>query len=91
MTPTCPTPLDLATCVEHSLHLSLDRFDLSAARLYGITIVDPKGIASNVDGSLRITARDATWQQEIRRARSLILERLNELLGAGTVRRLVID
>lgn len=43
------------------------------------------------DGSLRITARDATWQQEIRRARSLILERLNELLGAGTVRRLVID
>lgn len=55
MTPTLPTPLHLATCVEHSLHLSLDRFDLSAARLYGITVVDPEGITSNVDGALRIT------------------------------------
>ena len=55
MTTTHPTPLDLATCIEHSLHLSLDRFDLSAARLYGITIVDPDGIASNADGALRIT------------------------------------
>ena len=55
MTPTHPTPLDLATCVEHSLHLSLDRFDLSAARLYGITVVDPEGIPTKADGSLRIT------------------------------------
>ncbi len=35
--------------------MSLDRFDLSAARLYGITVVDPDGIATNVDGALRIT------------------------------------
>ena len=55
MTSTHPTPLDLATCVEHSLHLSLDRFDLSAARLYGITVVDPEGIPAKADGSLRIT------------------------------------
>lgn len=55
MTPTNPTPLSLATCVEHSLHLSLDRFDLSKARLYGITVVDPDGISDNTDGALRIT------------------------------------
>ena len=41
--------------MEHSLHLSLDRFDLSKARLYGITVVDPDGIPDNTDGALRIT------------------------------------
>ena len=41
--------------MEHSLHLSLDRFDLSKARLYGITVVDPDGIPDNADGALRIT------------------------------------
>ncbi len=41
--------------MEHSLHLSLDRFDLSKARLYGITVVDPHGIPDNTDGALRIT------------------------------------
>ena len=41
--------------MEHSLHLSLDRFDLSKARLYGITVVDPDGIPDTTDGALRIT------------------------------------
>jgi hypothetical protein len=49
------SPVTLATCVEHSLHLSLDGFDLSRARLYGISIVDEFGAARNEDGALRIT------------------------------------
>jgi hypothetical protein len=39
------TPVSLATCVEQSLHLSLDGFDLPRARLYGISIVDAEGVA----------------------------------------------
>ena len=53
-TPTI-TPVALATCVEHSLNLSLSGFDLKRARLYGISVVDPQGIEGNVDGSLRIS------------------------------------
>ena len=49
------SPVTLATCVEHSLHISLDGFDLSRARLYGISIVDEEAAARNEDGALRIT------------------------------------
>ena len=50
-----PTPLAIATCVEASLNSSLDGFNLPRARLYGVSIVDAKGIASNQDGALRIS------------------------------------
>jgi hypothetical protein len=49
------TPVALATCVEHSLHLSLSGFDLKRARLYGINVVDPGGVEANADGALRIS------------------------------------
>ena len=50
-----PTPIGIANCVEASLHSSLDGFNLPRARLYGVSIVDAKGIASNQDGALRIS------------------------------------
>jgi len=53
-TPTI-TPVTLATCVEHSLNLSLSGFDLKRARLYGINIVDAGGIENHLDGALRIS------------------------------------
>lgn len=49
------SPVAVATCVERSLHSSLDGFDLKRARLYGIAVVDHEGIALNADGALRIT------------------------------------
>ena len=49
------SPVALATCVEHSLNLSLSGFDLKRARLYGINIVDPSGVEQNLDGALRIS------------------------------------
>ena len=55
MTQHCISPVILATCVEDSLHLSLDGFDLSRARLYGISIVDEQAVARNENGALRIT------------------------------------
>jgi hypothetical protein len=50
-----PTPLDLAVCVEASLHGSLDGFGLRRARLYGVTVVDPDGLRRGADGALRIS------------------------------------
>ncbi|MBM3806267.1 MAG: hypothetical protein FJW19_06420 [Actinobacteria bacterium] len=48
-------PIDLATCVEASLHSSLDGFDLPRARLYGVSIVDADGVRTNQNGALRIS------------------------------------
>ncbi|MFZ9210391.1 MAG: hypothetical protein ACO3FJ_06760, partial [Ilumatobacteraceae bacterium] len=48
-------PIDLAKCVESSLHSSLDGFDLPRARLYGVSIVDADGVLSNHNGALRIS------------------------------------
>jgi hypothetical protein len=53
--PPIPTPLDLAVCVEASLHGSLDGFGLHRARLYGVTVVDPDGVRRGADGALRIS------------------------------------
>ena len=50
-----PTPIAIATCVEASLHSSLDGFNLPRARLYGVSVVDAKGISSHQDGALRIS------------------------------------
>jgi hypothetical protein len=48
-------PMVVATCVERSLHLSLDGFDQRKARLYGVSIVDEEGARRHDDGALRIT------------------------------------
>jgi hypothetical protein len=42
------------------------------------------------DGILRVRARSTAWRTEIERARPTIAERLNQLLGAGAVRRIII-
>ena len=55
MTKHTNTPVALATCVEQSLHVSLDGFDLKRARLYGISVVDAGGVDRLEDGALRIT------------------------------------
>ncbi len=55
MTQHTNTPVALATCVEQSLHMSLDGFDLKRARLYGISVVDVGGVNRLEDGALRIT------------------------------------
>jgi hypothetical protein len=41
--------------------------------------------------TLVVRARDAAWLQEIRRARPVLAERLNQLLGADAIRRVVIE
>lgn len=48
-------PMVVATCVERSLHTSLDGFDQRKARLYGVSIVDEQAARRHDDGALRIT------------------------------------
>jgi hypothetical protein len=50
-----PSPLEIATCVEASLHGSLDGFGQRRARLYGVTVADPVGVRRGTDGALRIS------------------------------------
>jgi hypothetical protein len=43
------------------------------------------------DGILRVRARDAVWQREASRARPIITQRLEQLLGPGVVEKIVIE
>ena len=43
------------------------------------------------DGRLLVRSTDPRWAEEIRRAREVVLARLQHLLGPGQVERLVIE
>jgi hypothetical protein len=43
------------------------------------------------DGRLRVRARDAAWHREVTRARPMIAQRLEQLLGPGVVKKIVIE
>jgi Dna[CI] antecedent, DciA len=43
------------------------------------------------DGVLRVRARDAAWRVEVSRARPIIAQRLEPLLGPGVVQKIVIE
>jgi len=43
------------------------------------------------DGVLTVRARDARWAKEVERARDTILKRMQHLLGASSVVRMVIE
>jgi len=44
----------------------------------------------STDGTLTVRASNESWRREVRRARPLLVARLNSLLGAGVVDRLDI-
>jgi predicted nucleic acid-binding Zn ribbon protein len=41
-------------------------------------------------GTLRVTARSATWARELERARPVVLERLRHLVGPDVVRTVIV-
>jgi hypothetical protein len=48
-------------------------------------------LAWSDDGLLRVRARDPAWRREVARARPMIAQRLELLLGAGVVRKIVVE
>ena len=42
------------------------------------------------DGVLRVRARDAAWRREVARARPIIAQRLEQLLGSDVVKKIVV-
>ena len=43
------------------------------------------------DGILRVRARDVAWQREAARAKPIVAPRLEQLLGAGVIKKIVIE
>jgi predicted nucleic acid-binding Zn ribbon protein len=43
------------------------------------------------DGVLRVRARDTAWRREVARARPMIAQRLEQLLGSDVVKKIVIE
>ncbi len=48
-------------------------------------------VAWTGDGVLRVQARSETWRREIARSKSVIVDRMRQLLGPGVVRALVVE
>jgi len=57
----------------------------------GATLSRVTECAWTEDGTLRVRARSAAWQREIRFARPMIAERLRQFLGADVVRKIVVE
>ena len=43
------------------------------------------------DGVLRVRARDVAWHREANRAKPIVVQRLEQLLGAGVIKKIVIE
>jgi hypothetical protein len=48
-------------------------------------------LAWSDEGTLRVRARDGAWRNEVARARAMIAQRLEQLLGPGVVKKIVIE
>jgi hypothetical protein len=48
-------------------------------------------LAWSDDGTVTVHAASDDWRREIRRARPMIAERMQQLLGPGVVRRIVVS
>ena len=42
------------------------------------------------DGTLTVHAASENWRREVHRARPILVERLDQLLGAGVVRKIIV-
>ncbi|MFP5380382.1 MAG: DciA family protein [Vicinamibacteria bacterium] len=65
---------------------SAERATLAWRLAVGASMARVTTVTLSSDGVLVVTAQDAHWQKEVRRASRLIVPRLNELLGEGAVR-----
>lgn len=88
----------LHTTATRSLRALLEHQPTSAAKVgfaWRIAAGPALGRAADAtwqdDGVLRVRASSPEWQRELRRARPVIRARLDELLGPGVVRSLVIE
>ncbi len=61
---------------------------------WGLAVGAPMARATRVElrgHTLRVQADDVAWRREVERSAPLILARVQQLLGAGTVRALDVD
>jgi len=56
----------------------------------GTAIARYSTVSLDADGTLEVIASDPQWRREIRRMSPRIRVRIDELLGAGVVRRLIV-
>ncbi len=57
----------------------------------GPTLAAATSIAWTDDGRLRVRTRSDEWRRELIRARPLVLHRMRELIGPGSIKSLIID
>jgi predicted nucleic acid-binding Zn ribbon protein len=88
----------LQTTSTRALRHLLDSQPLSSAKVTfawrmaaGATLARAASAEWREDGTLVVTAATRAWLQELRRARPVLTERLESLLGAGVIKQLVLE
>ena len=57
----------------------------------GAAIARATEITMRAEGAVVIRARDDAWRRAVRQAKPLLLRRMQDLLGAGAIRRLDVE
>jgi hypothetical protein len=82
-------PRALAELFRHG-PMSQGKLDVAWRVAVGETLCRVSTVRLQPDGSVDVHPADQRWHKELKRSSSMILERLNALLGANTVTRLVV-
>jgi hypothetical protein len=70
--------------------MSQGKLDVAWRVAVGDALCRVSTVRLQADGSVDVHPADQRWQKELKRSSSMILQRLNGLLGANTVTRLVV-
>ena len=70
--------------------LSQGKLDVAWRAAVGDALCRVSSVHLQSDGSVEVRAADQRWQRELKRSLPLIIQRLNDLLGANAVARLVV-
>jgi Dna[CI] antecedent DciA-like protein len=82
-------PKALAELFRHG-PMSQGKLDVAWRVAVGETLCRASTVRLQAGGSVDVHPADQRWHKELKRSSSMILERLNALLGANTVTRLVV-
>ena len=70
--------------------MSQGKLEVAWRAAVGDTLSRVSTVKLQADGSIDVHPADQRWQKELRRSSSMILQRLNALLGADVISRIVV-
>ncbi len=87
---TAAIPSVMRTLLRHA-PMSPGKVEAAWRLAVGPAIARATSVALAGDGTLAVSATAPAWRRELKRSQEVILSRLQDLLGADTVRRMKVE